>query len=62
MGITYPLIVTLIYQTSEMNNELTKEQTDAIEGMIKRRMDNAGETRAEASDFIVNYLQERFTK
>ena len=45
-----------------MNNELTKEQTDAIEGMIKRRMDGLGETRKEASDFILNYLQDRFNK
>ena len=45
-----------------MTEELTQEQIDAIEGMIKRRMDGFGETRKEASDFIVNYLQERFTK
>ena len=45
-----------------MNNDLTTKQIDAIEGMIKRRMEGANETRKEASDFIVNYLQERFTK
>ena len=45
-----------------MTEELTTKQIDAIEGMIKRRMDGLGETRKEASDFIVNYLQERFTK
>ena len=42
--------------------ELTTEQIDAIEGMIKRRMDGLDETRKEASDFIVNYLLERFAK
>jgi len=40
-----------------MNNELTQEQIDGIEAMIKRRMDNTDETRAQASDHIVNYLQ-----
>ena len=45
-----------------MTNDLTTKQIDAIEGMIKRRMDNTNETRKEASDFIINYLQERFTK
>ena len=45
-----------------MNNELTKEQIDRVEAMIKRRMDGLGETRKEASDFIVNYLQKRFDK
>ena len=45
-----------------MTEELTPKQIDAIEGMIKRRIDGLGETRKEASDFIVNYLQERFTK
>ena len=61
-GITYPLIVTPIYQLSDMNNDLTTKQIDAIEGMIKRRMEGANETRKEASDFIVNYLQEKITK
>ena len=44
-----------------MTEELTQEQIDAIEGLIKRRMDGTGETRAEASDFLLNYLQERQT-
>ena len=45
-----------------MNKELPTELIEGIEGMIKRRMDGLDETRKEASDFIVNYLQERFAK
>lgn len=36
--------------------ELTKEQVDALEGMIKRRVDNTGESRKEACDHIRNYF------
>ena len=44
-----------------MTEELTQEQIDAIEGLLERRMTNTGETRAEASDFLLNYLQGRQT-
>ena len=36
--------------------DLTQEQIDAIEGIIKRRMTNTGESRAEACDHIRNFL------
>lgn len=36
--------------------ELTKEQIDGIEGMISRRIENAGETREQACAHILNYL------
>ena len=36
--------------------DLTKQQIDAIEEMIARRMSNTGESRAEACAHIYNYL------
>ena len=42
-----------------MTKELTQEQIDGIEAMIKRRMDNTDETRAQACDHIANYLRQR---
>lgn len=36
--------------------ELTQEQIDALEGMIKRRMDNTNETREQACAHIADYL------
>ena len=44
-----------------MTEELTQKQIDAIEGLIKRRMDGTGETRSEASAFLVDYLKGRQT-
>ena len=35
---------------------LTKPQIDALEDMIKRRIDNTGESRKEACEHIRNYL------
>ena len=43
-----------------MNNELTQQQIDGIEGMISRRIENAGETREQACAHILNYLQSRY--
>lgn len=43
-----------------MTEELTQEQIDSIEAMIKRRMDNANESRAQASDHIISFLKNRF--
>ena len=39
--------------------ELTQEQIDAVEGMLARRMEHMGETRAEASAFILKFLKDR---
>ena len=40
-----------------MTEELTQKQIDAIEGMIKRRIDNTDETREEACAHILAYLK-----
>ena len=40
-----------------MDNDLTQEQIDAIEGMIARRMENTDESREEACTHIANYLK-----
>ncbi len=45
-----------------MNIELTQEQINGIEGMISRRIENAGETREQACSHILNYLQSRLNK
>ena len=36
--------------------KLTKEQIDAVEGMVSRRMENTSETREEACAHISDYL------
>ena len=41
--------------------ELTQDQIDAVEGMLARRMEHMGETRAEASAFILKFLKDRIT-
>ena len=38
-------------------NELTKEQKQACDDMVTRRMQNTGESRNDAIDHVVNYLQ-----
>ena len=40
-----------------MSEELTKEQINAIEGMIARRMENTNESREEACNHIASYLK-----
>jgi hypothetical protein len=35
---------------------LNKEQIDALEDMIQRRVENTGESRKEACEYIKNYL------
>ena len=45
-----------------MNYGLTEEQIDAIESIIKRRMENTGETRAQASEHISSLLLARLSK
>jgi len=37
---------------------LTLEQRQSLDGMVERRMDNAGETREEAAKHIADYLIE----
>ena len=47
-----------MYAPQLLNNmeELTQVQIDAVEELLKRRMDGFGETREEASDFLLKYL------
>ena len=45
-----------------MTEELTQEQIDAIESFIARRIENTGETRAQASEHISSLLLERLSK
>ncbi len=43
-------------------SEFNKEQIEALEGMISRRMENTEETRKEAITHIVAYLNRRLIK
>ncbi len=45
-----------------MIEKLTQEQIDAIEDVLARRMQNTGETRAQASEHIASLLQARLSK
>ena len=58
--LNYKTELTFYYFTKTMTEELTQEQIDSIEAMIKRRMDNANESRAQASDHIISFLKNRF--
>ena len=37
---------------------LTQEQIDALEGVVKRRMENTGETRSQAVDHVCHYFEQ----
>ena len=39
------------------NTNLTDEQKQFADDMVTRRMENTGESRAEAVDHVVNYLR-----
>jgi len=41
------------------NAELTQEMKDAIDDMLRRRMENTGETEQESREFLANYFRER---
>ncbi len=45
--------------TNEETYGLTTEMIEAIEGMVSRRMEGAGETRKQASDFLANFFRKR---
>ena len=39
------------------NTNLTNEQKQAVDDMVTRRMENTGESKAEASKHIIKYLR-----